>query len=108
MHGYLEDTRSQLIEGEHFVQTLKLKRLADGKEKRLSVDGVFIALGVVPMTDIIRKAGVKVDERGCILVDRRQATNLEGVFAAGDCTCGGMQIATAVGGGLWQQSQRPA
>jgi thioredoxin reductase (NADPH) len=40
-----------------------------------------------------------VDERGCIKVDRRQATSIEGVYAAGDCTCGGMQIVTAAGEG---------
>ncbi len=51
------------------------------------------------MTDLVRKAGITVDERGCIKVDRRQATNMEGVYAAGDCTCGGMQIITAAGEG---------
>ncbi len=96
----LEGYKAQSIEGEQFVQTLRLKRLSDGEKRSLGIDGVFIVAGVVPMTDIIRKAGVKVDKRGCILVDRRQATNTPGVFAAGDCTCGGMQIATAVGEGV--------
>jgi len=32
-------------------------------------------------------------------VDRWQRTNIDGVFAAGDCTCGGMQVVTAVGEG---------
>jgi thioredoxin reductase (NADPH) len=34
-----------------------------------------------------------------IIVDKNQATNVEGVFAAGDCTGGVMQVATAVGQG---------
>jgi len=95
----LEGYEVQSIEGERTVKSLKLKCLADGKPISLDVDGIFIAAGVVPMTDIIATAGVEVDKRGCILVNRKQATNIEGVFAAGDCTCGGMQIATAVGEG---------
>ncbi len=87
-------TRVEAVEGEEVVKSLKL---AGGE--RLSVDGVFIALGSVPMTKLVEKAGVKTDERGCIIVDRKQRTNIEGVFAAGDCTCGGMQVATAVGEG---------
>ncbi len=95
----LEGYKAQSIEGMQNVQTLKLRSLIDGNERSLDVDGVFIVVGVVPITDMIRKAGVEVDNRGCITVDRRQRTNFEGVFAAGDCTCGGMQIVTAVGEG---------
>ncbi len=40
-----------------------------------------------------------VDERNCIKVDRNQSTNIDGVFAAGDCACWGMQAATAAGEG---------
>ena len=58
-----------------------------------------IIIGGVPMTNLVKKTGIEVDKRGCIKVDRRQATNVEGVYAAGDCTCGGMQIVTAAGEG---------
>jgi thioredoxin reductase (NADPH) len=51
------------------------------------------------MTEIVKKAGVNTDQRGCIVVDRAQRTNLDGVYAAGDCTCGGMQVVTAAGEG---------
>jgi len=51
------------------------------------------------MTQIVQKAGIEVDQMGCIKVDRQQRTNVEGVFAAGDCTCGGMQLVTAAGEG---------
>jgi thioredoxin reductase (NADPH) len=63
------------------------------------VKGVFIALGSVPLTSIVRNAGVSMDQNGCLQVDRQQRTNIEGVYAAGDCTCGGMQIVTAAGEG---------
>jgi thioredoxin reductase (NADPH) len=51
------------------------------------------------MTEIVRKAGISTDKNGCLIVDRLQRTNIEGVFAAGDCTCGGMQVVTAAGEG---------
>jgi len=78
---------------------LRLENTTTDEELSLEIDGIFIVGEKVPMTEIIQKAGVKIDERGCILVDRKQSTNFEGVFAAGDCTCGGMQIATAAGEG---------
>ena len=57
------------------------------------------ALGGVPLTAIVRNAGVVTDKAGCLIIDRQQKTNVEGVFAAGDCTCGGMQVVTAAGEG---------
>ncbi len=66
---------------------------------RLEVDGVFIILETVPTTSILTDAGIGTDARSCILVDKNQATNVDGVFAAGDCVCGGMQVVTAAGEG---------
>jgi thioredoxin reductase (NADPH) len=70
----------------------------DGEVEQ-AVKGVFIALGSVPLTAIVRNAGIALDANGCIMVDRQQRTNVAGVFAAGDCTCGGMQVVTAAGEG---------
>ena len=69
------------------------------KPRCIEVDGVFVVIGVAPMTEIVKKAEINVDEGGCIIVDRSQSTNVKGVYAAGDCTCGGMQIVTTVGEG---------
>lgn len=66
---------------------------------RLDVDGVFIILEHVATTDLMVEAGIETDEGGCIIVDRHQKTNLERVFAAGDCVCGGMQVVIAAGEG---------
>jgi thioredoxin reductase (NADPH) len=92
------NARVKEIIGDGVVTAVKIVD-REGKEDTIKVDGVFILVGSLPMTNIVRKAGVIVDERGCIKVDRRQATNVEGIFAAGDCTCGGMQIITAAGEG---------
>jgi len=95
----LLNTTVKEIEGDAAVEALKVQDATTKEEKRIPTRGVFISLGRVPVTDIMEKAGVKVDDRGCIEVDRRQRTNIEGVFAAGDCTCGGMQIVTSAGEG---------
>ncbi len=86
------------ILGEHVVKSIRIK-LASKQELLEQVDGVFVSLGKTPATGIFEGAGVEVDERGCIKIDRWQRTNIEGAFAAGDCTCGGMQVATAAGEG---------
>jgi len=97
MNIEFRDANVKSINGDIYVKSITLVGQAGVEE--VSVDGVFIVLGNVPATTIVRKAGIMVDERGCIRVDRMQSTNIEGVFAAGDCTCGGMQVATAVGEG---------
>lgn len=91
------DAKVSSINGDVYVKSITIAAQAGAEE--IPVEGVFIILGSVPVTNIVRKSGVVVDERGCIRVDRAQSTNVEGVFAAGDCTCGGMQVATAVGEG---------
>lgn len=93
----LKGSTIKAIEGDTAVKSIIV--VEDGKERGLGVNGVFVSLGAIPITRIIEKAGIELDERGCIKVDRKQRTNIEGVFAAGDCTCGGMQIVTAAGEG---------
>ncbi len=46
---------------------------------------VILSLGVVPNSDVARKAGVRTGTSGGILVDQRQQTNLDNIYAAGDC-----------------------
>ncbi len=87
------------ILGEKTVKSVAIIESKTGKNVVKEVNGVFISLGRIPLTAVIRNAGVRTDDNGCIIVDRRQRTNIEGVFAAGDCTCGGMQIVTAAGEG---------
>lgn len=85
------------IVGDELVTGLKIGQ--DGSEKVIDLDGVFIAMGSTPISQLIQKAGGHTDDRGCLITDRFQRINIEGVFAAGDCTCGGMQIVTAAGEG---------
>jgi len=85
------------VVGDELVTGLKISR--EGAESVLPLEGVFIALGSTPISQLILKAGGLSDDRGCLIVDKHQRMNLEGVFAAGDCTCGGMQIVAAAGEG---------
>jgi len=68
-------------------------RLAGGKE--LPLDGVFVALGVAGSTALARKMGAEVDGNR-IVVDEHMMTTVPGLFAAGDCTGGLLQVAKAV------------
>jgi thioredoxin reductase (NADPH) len=85
------------IVGDELVTGLKISE--NGAEKVLPLEGVFIAMGSTPISQLILKAGGMTDDRGCLIVDKHMRMNLDGVFAAGDCTCGGMQIVTAAGEG---------
>jgi thioredoxin reductase (NADPH) len=55
-----------------------------GESKEL--DGLFIEIGSVPNTDMLKNLKVEVDNYGFIKVDRSQRTNIQGLFAAGDIT----------------------
>lgn len=87
------------IVGDQVVRAIGLLEFDTKKELERTVKGVFVSLGGVPLTAIVKNAGVATDKTGCLIVDRQQKTNVEGVFAAGDCTCGGMQVVTAAGEG---------
>ncbi len=69
------------IKGENVVKSVVLDT---GDE--IELDGLFIEIGAVPVTVLIEPLGVGLDERGFIKVDKDQATNVEGIFAAGDIT----------------------
>jgi len=92
----IEGVDIEAIRGEENVTHIKLK---NDSPMNLKVDGVFIILESIPTTDILRETGIQFDESGCIKVDKNQQTNIEGVFAAGDCVCEGMQVVTAAGEG---------
>lgn len=68
--------------------------VADGAE--LPCEGVFILRDALAPTDLLPDLELR---NGAIAVDREMATSLPGVFAAGDCTGGPLQVAKAVGEG---------
>lgn len=97
----IEIVKGQVTEimGEQVVKSVKILEYDARQAIEKAVNGVFVSLGGVPMTEIVKSAGIATDRTGCLTVDRQQRTNVKGVFAAGDCTCGGMQVVTAAGEG---------
>lgn len=64
-------------------------------DKTLDVSGVFVAIGTAGSSDLARKLGA-VTEGTKIAVNGEMATNIPGLYAAGDCTPGMLQVAKAV------------
>lgn len=96
----LWNTVVEAIEGDTVVRKLILRNLKTNEVFELEVDGIFIAIGYAPNSKIAAEAGVQVDDKGYIIVNRKQETNIKGVYAAGDVTGGVMQIGVAVGEGI--------
>ena len=84
------------IVGEKSVEAVRLE--TEGKTETVPTAALFIFREALT-SSIFAKSGLGLDHKQCLAVDRRQRTNTEGVFAAGDITCGGMQVVTAAGEG---------
>jgi len=87
------------INGDSFVKSVTIENLKTGKIEEIEADGLFVYIGTQPKTELF--AGkVSMNEEGYILTDEDMATNIPGVFAAGDVRAKKVrQIATAVGDG---------
>lgn len=85
------------IKGEMMVESVTLLR--DGKEEDYKTDAVFIAIGDDPSNDLAKDLAVALDDDGYIITDKNQATNVEGVYSAGDITGGVKQWIVACGEG---------
>lgn len=81
------------IKGEGKVEIIAFE---NGAEHEAS--GVFVAMGVAGSADLARKIGAETDGNK-IVVDENMATNVPGLFAAGDCVGGLLQISKAVSDG---------
>ncbi len=86
------------------VTGVRLKNLKSGAESTLDCAGVFVAIGHVPNTQIF-KGQINLDENGYVVPVSGAATNVPGVFVAGDCsdhvyrqaiTAAGMGCAAAI------------
>lgn len=86
------------------VRTQKIVRIEGGRrvqrivfddDTAMDVDGIFMAIGTAGSMELARKLGVVLSD-GKIVVGEHMETNAPGVYAAGDCTGGLLQIAKAV------------
>lgn len=87
------------VNGSDLVEGITVRQVRDGSERELAVEGVFIAVGMHPNTEAYRGT-VACDERGYIIAGEDCATNIPGIFAAGDIRTKALrQIVTAVADG---------
>ena len=90
---FLETESIEAFQGEGKLESIKFK---DGKT--MEFDGVFMALGTAGATAFANHLGL-TKEGQYLVADKAGKTNIEGIFAAGDCTGTNPQVATAVGEG---------
>lgn len=81
------------FEGDTVIRKIKFE-----DESELQIRGIFIAEGVATSIDFARKLGAKIQQNK-IQVNSKMETNIPGLYAAGDCTGGLLQISTAVAEG---------
>jgi thioredoxin reductase (NADPH) len=87
------------LHGEGELCGITVRRVASGEEDTIALDGLFIAIGLVPQNEPFAKL-VELDDRGYIDADERCLTSVSGVFTAGDCRRKRIrQVATAAADG---------
>jgi len=89
------------LEGEPRLQRVKLSKPFNGSDS-IELDGLFVEIGSEPNITLPIKLGLELDKQNYIVVDKAQATSLEGIWAAGDCTTNSnkfQQVITAVSEG---------
>jgi thioredoxin reductase (NADPH) len=103
---------TQVLGTDH-VTGVKLKDNATNQEKDMAVEGVFVAIGHVPNTQVFK--GIEVDQKGYVVVKDHTKTNIEGVFVAGDVhdneyrqavTAAGFGCAAALETERWLEHQK--
>lgn len=91
---FVLEAKPDAITGSDKVENL---RMEDGRT--LTVDGVFVAVGMIPMTEIVKDI-TKLDEAGYIVADETGKTSAKGFFVAGDVRTKALrQVVTAVSDG---------
>ena len=83
---------------ERFSGDTQIRKVEFKDGTSLDIDGLFIAFGTAGAGDLAKKLGI-MTEGSRIIVDENRATNVPGVYAAGDCTGGLLQVSKAVADG---------
>lgn len=93
------DTVVEKISGVDQVDSLLIKNVKTGEQKALLVDGVFVAVGIIPSGELLQDL-VDCDEKGYLIAGEDCATSRPGIFVAGDLRKKKLrQIVTAVSDG---------
>ena len=93
------ETTVEEIRGNKRLEAITVKNVATGETTEMRPGAVFVFIGLLPNTDFSRGT-VEPDDYGFIITGESMETNVQGVFAAGDCRRGSTkQISSAVGEG---------
>jgi len=80
----INNTNVIKVKGNQFVNSVILDKSYKGS-KELKLDGVFVAIGHIVLSDLAKQIGVKLNKAGEIIIDHKTSeTNIPGVYAAGD------------------------
>lgn len=89
-----------IVSADKKLTGINIKNVASGEVKELHVDGVFMAIGLVPNSEPFKALGINMTEQGYITVDSHRLTNKNNVYAIGDVTDKDLrQIVTAAADG---------
>lgn len=87
------------IKGEMLVESVILKDTKTGELTELPTNGVFVSVGYIPHTELAKQLDIDLDESGHIIIDKKQKTNVDYVYAIGDVCVGLKQWVVACGEG---------
>ena len=87
------------IKGEMLVESVVLKDTKTNELKELPINGVFISVGYIPHTELAKQLEINLDESGHIIIDKKQKTNVDYIYAIGDVCVGLKQWVVACGEG---------
>ena len=93
--NFVYNTHVEKINGSTLVESIDTLNTKSKTKKPIKLDGVFISIGEEPQNALAKELGIKLDEKGYVIVDSQQRTNIKGVYAAGDITGGLRQVITA-------------
>ena len=95
---HLNTATDEIVGVDNSVTAVKVTE--NGESKQLTLDGVFVFVGLDPNSQFIKNTPIELDDIGFIKTDEHMMTNMPGVFVAGDIRAGAtMQIASAAGEG---------
>ena len=113
--SFLTDTEVIEVLGEQGVEGLRLRHRPTGKISQLKVDGLFLAIGHDPATEVLRGA-VELDPKGFVKTHAITGTSDEGLFAAGDVcdhryrqaiSAAGLGCMAAIDAERWLEARSP-
>ncbi|MDO9098246.1 MAG: NAD(P)/FAD-dependent oxidoreductase [Candidatus Methanoperedens sp.] len=95
----LYNTEVLEITGAEKVEKVIMRDLKEDETIQQVVDSVVLVVGMTPNTEIFKKLGLEMDEKGYLKTDKTQKTNIDGIYAVGDIASDLQLVVVAVAHG---------